>query len=87
MGFPKQEYWSGLPFPSPEDLHDPRIKPVSSAWQADSFTTEPPWKPSQTYTYYANPSPILHMKKIKHRDEIKKRKKGGQGQLLKQGGI
>ena len=69
MGFPKQEYWSGLPFPSPGDLHDPRIKPVSSAWQADSFTTEPPWKPSQTYTYYANLSPILHMKKIKHRQQ------------------
>ena len=31
MGFPRQEYWSGLPFPSPEDLPDPWIKPASPA--------------------------------------------------------
>ena len=37
MGFPRQEYWSGLLFPSPEDLSDPRIKPTSLAWQADSL--------------------------------------------------
>ena len=37
MGFPRQEYWSGLPFPSPEDLPDPRIKPGSPALQADSL--------------------------------------------------
>ena len=41
--------WVAISFS--KDLHDTRIKPVSSAWQADSFTTEPPWKPSQTYTY------------------------------------
>ena len=38
MGFPRQEYWSGLPFPSPRlDLPDPEIKPVSPALQADSL--------------------------------------------------
>ena len=37
MGFPKLEYWSALPFPSPWDLPDPGIKPMSSAWQADSL--------------------------------------------------
>ena len=36
MGFPRQEYWSGLPLLSPEDLPDPGIEPASSAWQADS---------------------------------------------------
>ena len=36
MGFPRQEYWSGLPFPSPGDLPDPGIKPVSAALQAAS---------------------------------------------------
>ena len=41
MGFPRQEYWSGLPFPSPEDLPDPRIKPVSPALAGRFFTTEP----------------------------------------------
>ena len=33
MGFPRQEYWNGLPFPSPEDLSDPRIEPGSPAVQ------------------------------------------------------
>ena len=37
MGFPKQEYWSRLPFTSPGDLPDPGIEPVSPAWQAGSL--------------------------------------------------
>ena len=40
MGFSRQEYWSGLPFPSPGDLTDPVIKPVSPAWQANSLPLE-----------------------------------------------
>ena len=40
MGFSRQEYWSGLPFPSPGDLPDPRIKPSSPAWQADALLSE-----------------------------------------------
>ena len=40
MGFSRQEYWSGLPFPSPEDLSDPGIKPRSPALQADDLPTE-----------------------------------------------
>ena len=36
MGFPRQEYWTGLPFPSLEDLSDPGIEPMSLALQADS---------------------------------------------------
>ena len=40
MGFPRQEYWSGLPFPSPGDLPDPGIEPGSPALQADSLPTE-----------------------------------------------
>ena len=39
MGFSRQEYWSGLPFPSPGDLPDPGIKP---ALQAGALTSEPP---------------------------------------------
>ena len=38
VGFPRQEYWSGLPFPSPGDLPDPGIEPASPALQGDSFT-------------------------------------------------
>ena len=37
MGFPRQEYWSGLPFPSAGDLPNPGIKRVSPAWQVDSL--------------------------------------------------
>ena len=42
MGFSRQEYWSGLPFPSPGDLPDPGIEPGSPAFQADTLTSEPP---------------------------------------------
>ena len=44
MGFPRQEYWSGLPFPPPGDLPHPGIKPRSAALQADSLSSEPPGK-------------------------------------------
>ena len=44
MEFSRQEYWSGLPFPSPGDLPDPGIKPRSSIFQADSLPFEPPGK-------------------------------------------
>ena len=47
MEFSRQEYWSGLPFPSPGELPDPGIKPVSPALQADSLPSEPPWIPNQ----------------------------------------
>ena len=46
MGFSRQEYWSGLPFPSPGDLPNPGIEPRSPAFQADALTSEPPGKPS-----------------------------------------
>ena len=45
MGFPGQEYWSGLPFPSPEDLPDPGTEHESPVLQADSLPPEPPRKP------------------------------------------
>ena len=41
MGFSRQEYWSGLPFPSPGDLPDPGIKPRSPALQAGALPSEP----------------------------------------------
>ena len=40
MGFSRQQYWSGLPFPSPGDLPNPGIEPRSPALQADSLLTE-----------------------------------------------
>ena len=43
-GFPRQEYWSGLPFSSPEDLPDPGIEPTSPSPEADCLPSEPPGK-------------------------------------------
>ena len=45
MEFPRQEYWSRLPFPSPGDLPDPGIKSMSPALAGGFFTTEPLGKP------------------------------------------
>ena len=62
MGFSRQEYWSGLPFPSPGDLPDPGIKPtspVAPALQADTLlTTQALGKPesSRNYTKEWQPS-------------------------------
>ena len=44
MGFSRQEYWSGLPFPSPGNLPDPGIEPKSPALQADALPSKPPGK-------------------------------------------
>ena len=46
MGFPRQEYWSGLPFP-PGDFPNPGIEPASPALVGGVFTTEPPGKPNK----------------------------------------
>ena len=50
MEFSRQDYWSGLPFASPEDLHDPGIEPTSPALQADALLSEPPGKPKRRHT-------------------------------------
>ena len=48
-GFPKKEYWSGLPFPSPGDLLGPGIERGSPALAGRFFTTEPPAKSIKAY--------------------------------------
>ena len=50
MGFSRQEYWSGLLFPSPGDLPDLRTEPGSPTRQADSLLFEPPGKPLESRT-------------------------------------
>ena len=50
MGFPRQECWSGLPFPSLGDLPNPGVKPGSPALQADALTSEPPGSPLFNFT-------------------------------------
>ena len=52
MGFSRQEYWSGLPFPSPGDLPDSGIKPGSPAVQADSLLTELQGKPPDSGYFF-----------------------------------
>ena len=67
MGFPRQEYWSGLPFPSPEDLPNPGIKPPSPTLAGGLFSAAPPMPQSlinnrtkaqnQNFRLYMYPSP------------------------------
>ena len=57
MKFPRQEYWSRLPFPSPGDLPDPGIKPRSLMLPADSLPFEPPGKP---YVYPSGCKLVFH---------------------------
>ena len=52
MGFSRQEYWSGLPFPSPGDLPNPGIEPGSPALPADALFSEPPGKPIKAIGSY-----------------------------------
>ena len=49
MGFPRQEYWNGLPFPSPGDLCDPGIELTSPALQADSLLLSHQGSPLEGY--------------------------------------
>ena len=51
MGFPRKEYWSGLPFPSPGDLPNPGIEPASPALAGRFCTTEPSGKPLSDSSY------------------------------------
>ena len=55
-------YYSGLPFPSPGDLPDPRIKPRSPPLQADALPSEPPGKPIQKHNWSQIAKAILRKK-------------------------
>ena len=55
MGFTRQEYWSGLPFPSPGDLLNPGIEPRSLALQTDSSESEPQGKPPKKDSFIVLP--------------------------------
>ena len=52
MRFPRQEDWSGLPFPSPGDLPDPGIEPISLVLVGGFFTTDQPGKPNLIHTLW-----------------------------------
>ena len=52
MGFPRQEHWSVLPFPSPGDLSNPGMEPTSPALAGRSFITEPSGKPNTPFFFF-----------------------------------
>ena len=60
MGFPRQEYWSGLLVPSPQDIPDPGMESRSPALQADSLLSEPPGKPHMIKSHEGSKTPHLH---------------------------
>ena len=77
MAFSRQEYWSGLPFPSPGHLPEPGIEPASPALAAGFFTTAPPGKPkggagcvwAANYRLYGTSSyKLLNIKQIINKD-------------------
>ena len=63
MGFSRQDYCSGLPFPSLEDLPNPGIKPRSPVLQAYSFLSKPPRKPTRLEGDQEN---LVHCTKVHH---------------------
>ena len=75
MGFSRQEYWSGLLFPSPGDLPNPGIEPWSPVLQADSLPSESPRKPIKWHGIYISIpctsfSTLVEIFKDKHLESI-----------------
>ena len=60
LGFSRQEYWKGLPVPSPGDLPDPRTEPRSPAWQADTLPSEPWGIKGKCFAYENTKKPDPH---------------------------
>ena len=80
VGFSRQEYWSGLPFPSPGDPPDPGIEPRSPTLQADALPSEPPGKPSKCFRphhileatkFLTDEKPVLKELRWEHNAETK----------------
>ena len=76
MGFPRQEYWSGFPFPSPGHLPDTGIKLGSSALEADSLPSEPPEKPVRILEWVAMSSSRGSPQPREPYVRLKKKKRG-----------
>ena len=76
MGFSSQEYWSGLPFPSPEDLPDSAMEPGSPAFRTDALPSEPPGKQSKSCPWVVLEKEIVKKKKKKKKRQqyIRERK-------------
>ena len=72
MGFPKQEYWSGLPFLSPGDLPNPGIEPTSPSLAGRFFTTEPLGKPKLKDITFR----LIEKNGLKKEEKVPKQKRG-----------
>ena len=59
VGFSRQDYWSGFPFPPPGNLPDPGIQPTSVALAGGFFTTEPPGNPYSVRTSISKNNSVL----------------------------
>ena len=66
MGFSRQEYWSGLPFPSPGDLPDPGIEPGSPALKADALSSEPPGKSQGLFKRVSSSHQVAKVLELQH---------------------
>ena len=78
MGFSRQEYWSGVPFPPPGGLSDPAIEPGSPALQTDALLSEPPGKPwGLAVNVYKrrNGDPLLILWHIRHMTDGEEKEK------------
>ena len=75
MGFPRQEYWNELPFPSPGDLSNPGIKPTSPALAVRFFNAEPPGY-IYTYIQYSLANVLTTRRKKKGNKEIETERSG-----------
>jgi len=80
MGFPRQEYWRGLPCPSSGDLSNPGIKAISYALAGGFFTTEPAGKPNNYLVVL-----LKNVKAIKKKERKKGKRKDRRGKEGKGG--
>ena len=86
MGFPRQEYWRGLPCPSSGDLSNPGIKAISHALAGGFFTTEPAGKPNNYLVVLLKNVKAIKKKERKKGKRKDRRGKEGKGGKKKGGG-
>ena len=91
MEFSRQEYWSGLPFPSPGDLPNPGIEPRSPSLQADTLLSEPPGKPSKFHIYALiyciGVEPICKAERLGCRGQTYRHQEGKEGGMNREFGV